>query len=279
MGARIVILSHAADRFDAYAYLMESMCGIWKREGHEVKVHSSPVNPPPGDVAVVHVDLTKVPPAYLKAARAYPRVINGGARDISKRTVSRNLVRRGDGYAGPVMVKANLNHGGVPEARMALQGAFLRRWAQRRRQKLPWFLRAEVPVYRIFNTPRDVPAPVWWNPDLVVERFLSEREGEFYCLRTWMFLGEVETNSVSFSREPQVKSTNVVGRRIVDEIPDDLRAWRRELGFDFGKFDYAIVEGKTVLYDANRTPTAGGINPKMIQERVATLATGLTYFL
>jgi hypothetical protein len=65
----------------------------------------------------------------------------------------------------------------------------------------------------------------------------------------------------------------------VNDIPDDLRRWRRELGFDFGKFDYAIVEGKTVLYDANRTPTAGGIDPELIRERVATLATGLKTFL
>ena len=27
--------------------------------------------------------------------------------------------------------------------------------------------------------------------------------------------------------------------------------------FDFGKFDYAVVDGKAVLYDANRTPGIG----------------------
>jgi hypothetical protein len=38
------------------------------------------------------------------------------------------------------------------------------------------------------------------------------------------------------------------------EIPDELRRLRREMGFDFGKFDYGIVDGRVVLYDANRTP-------------------------
>jgi hypothetical protein len=46
-----------------------------------------------------------------------------------------------------------------------------------------------------------------------------------------------------------------VRRELVPEEPDELREIRRSLGFDFGKFDYSIVNGRVVLYDRNRTPS------------------------
>jgi len=52
-----------------------------------------------------------------------------------------------------------------------------------------------------------------------------------------------------------VKSWNVTRREILPETPPELRAARKSLGFDFGKFDYVIRDGKAVLFDANRTPT------------------------
>ena len=37
-------------------------------------------------------------------------------------------------------------------------------------------------------------------------------------------------------------------------MPDEIRAERQRLGFDYGKFDFAIGPEGPVLYDANRTP-------------------------
>ena len=34
---------------------------------------------------------------------------------------------------------------------------------------------------------------------------------------------------------------------------------RRELNFDYGKFDYVIHKGKVILFDINKTTGAGGI--------------------
>ena len=279
MGARIILLIHETDAYEQTSYLAKILGEIWAGQGHEMIVHRGTVSPPKGDLAILHIDLTRVPEAYLRCAGSYPRVINLAVRDISKRIVSRHRLRRGDRYDGPVMVKANLNHGGAPEARAALRGPAHRQWLRRKRAKLPWYFRAELHDYPVFLSPREVPAAAWWNPDLVVERFLPEREGELYCLRTWMFLGRAETNSVSFSKVAQVKSHNLVGRRNVPEIPNDLRALRHELGFDYGKFDYVLRDGKPVLYDANRTPTAGGIDPGLIRARLETLAEGLKDFL
>jgi hypothetical protein len=37
-------------------------------------------------------------------------------------------------------------------------------------------------------------------------------------------------------------------------VPDDLRETRRRLGFDYGKWDFVLHEGRAVLIDANKTP-------------------------
>jgi hypothetical protein len=112
-----------------------------------------------------------------------------------------------------------------------------------------------------------------------VERFLPERDGNFYCLRTWVFLGPAETNSLCWAKSPIVKSHNVVKREAVPEVPQELRDIRQALGFDFGKFDYAIVDGRVVLYDVNRTPTLGNFDEEVVRERLSTLASGIDAYL
>ena len=94
-----------------------------------------------------------------------------------------------------------------------------------------------------------------------------------------MFLGDRETNSLSYSKQPIVKSENVIRREVVAEVPDELRQIRRELGFDFGKFDYAIVGDRVVLYDANRTPTLGNFPREQYLPRVRHLAEGIGAFI
>jgi hypothetical protein len=135
-----------------------------------------------------------------------------------------------------------------------------------------------VSDYRIFDSPRCVPWTVWRNRDLVVERFLPERRGEFYCVRTWLFLGDRETHSLAYARCPVIKLADVVRREVLSEVPEALRQRRRELGFDYGKFDYAIVNDQVVLYDANRTPSLGNFAPEQYMPRVRHLAEGIETF-
>jgi hypothetical protein len=77
------------------------------------------------------------------------------------------------------------------------------------------------------------------------------------------------------SNHPIIKSHNIIGRELLTDVPDDLRQMRRDLGFDFGKFDFAIVEGRTVLYDTNRTPSLGGVSESDPPTWLAQLAAGL----
>lgn len=276
----IVILIHPTDPFERERYVIREIADVWREGGIGVTVSADPAAAVDADLAILHVDLTIIPPPYVALCQRYRKVLNGTVVDISKRRVSRQLVRRGDGWDGPVIVKTDCNSGGAREHALAGREPMRRRWVRSLRDRLPWCWRPRLPTgnYRVFDSPRHVPRIVWYNPDLVVERFLPERSGGQYCLRTWVFLGDRETNSLSYADEPIIKGYNVVRREVVDEVPDELRQMRRAMGFDFGKFDYGIVDGRVVLYDVNRTPSLGGMRREQFEPRARLLAEGIRAF-
>jgi hypothetical protein len=263
--ARIAILTHAHDVFANY--FLTEIAHVWREQRHEITLHPGPTREARADLAIVHVDLTVVPPEYLASARQFGRAINANVPDISKRIISRQLVARGDDYDGPVIVKTNRNCGGLPEAKLARKGL------------IPGGMACKPEDYPIFQFKRMVSEKFWDNPEFVVEKFLYEQRDGHFCLRTWVFLGDRETNSLSYSKSAIVKSNNVIRREPVAEVPDELRAMRREFGFDYGKFDYAIVDGRVVLYDVNRTPTLGRFSREQFMPRIRLLAEGLDSFL
>jgi hypothetical protein len=277
----IAILVHKNASFENPNYVLHAFTEIWRENGWHISVLQGPQGKIAADLAILHVDLTMIPHDYVEYLEQFPKVLNGRITDISKRKISTNLVRRKDGYDGPVIVKTNRNCGGRTDAELATGTNGLRRRALAMRRRLPWSMRNELETsrYKVFSSARDVPYLVWLNPGLVVERFLPEMREGFYCLRTWIFLGDRETNSVSYSQQPIVKSSNVVRREVVPDVPEELRQVRRNMGFDFGKFDYSIVDGRVVLYDTNSTPTLGAIPKEQYLPRAQHLAEGLKAFL
>ena len=203
------------------------------------------------DAAILHADMSLIPHDFLDLAAAYSRTINGTVADIRKRQVSRNLVGRDDPWPGPVLVKSDLNCGGKPEARLA------------RRAGQP--LSSSVPDYQLFDHIAAVPDAVWTDPTRVVERYLPERRGAMNVLRVWSFLGDYERCTWYSAPETIVKGHNIVEFG-PSEVPEVLRAERRRLGFDYGKFDFAIGPEGPVLYDANRTPACLSTRPDLMRE-------------
>lgn len=262
-------------------YLLGRIASCWRESGVQVHLLRGPQATADADLAILHVDLTTIPGNYLDSARRFPRTLNSRVIDISKRRISRNIVHRGDGYDGPVIVKTNRNCGGMPERRILGRRAGLRGAIHGLRRRLPWTMRNELHTgeYRLFHAVRDVPGLVWLNSNFVVERFLPEVRDGYYCLRTWVFFGAQESNSLSYASEPIVKSRNVVRRELIPEVPDELREIRRSLGFDFGKFDYSIVDGQVVLYDTNRTPSIGSLSREQFLPQARHLASGLASFM
>jgi hypothetical protein len=269
--ATILVLVHTHDRFLERDFLLRGLFEHWDRAGHLVRLHRGTRQPPPADVAILHVDRTVVPEIYLDVMKGYPVTVNAATGDIRKRRVSQHLVSEGDGYEGPVIVKTDLNAGGYPE--------WVHQEVDRGRGVMP-----ERPVrlmkgrYPVFTSAREVPEALFRDPDVVVERFLPERDERGYYLRTWVFFGDRERCNRVLGPHPVVKAEDVI-ERVPVPVPDELRAIRARLGFDYGKMDFALYEGKPVLYDANRTPSGAPRMSAALAAGMAHLAEGIGAFL
>jgi hypothetical protein len=253
---RVAILLHPprrrAERID---YRIWALQRAWEAGGIEVTRVWGPPAHVDADVLISHIDLTLVPAKYHAILDSHPCVVNRAVRDVSKRRISRNLVRPGDGWDGPVIVKTDRNHGGLPESR--------RRLLRRRDGMDP----LRYPVYR---AAAEVPAGAFRDPRLVVERFLPELEGGRYHTRVYSFFGDRHVCTRRASPHPIVKipQGELVGPC---PVPDEIVAERRRLGFDSGKFDFVLHDGVPVLLDANPTPAL----PPGMEALAEELAAGL----
>jgi hypothetical protein len=276
---RIVIVTHRRENrpFDLYA--LGLVADLWREGGHVVEVVRGTRRRPPADLAIAHVDLTHVPREYADFVAGYPRSFNAHVTDISKRTISRQLVTRDDEWCGAVIVKTDLNSRGARE--LAVLGGLTPRdpWrllpravSIRVRRRL---MRPDSPFlrYQIFATKDDVPPHFWRDGRLVVERFLAERNGDEYRVRNALFLGTTAINTLFRSDDPIVR-----GRSMRDPeeqpMPPEVLELRRELSLDFGRIDYAIVDGRVVVYDVNKTPSLRARSPRALVI-AARLAAGL----
>lgn len=256
-------------------YVLARLGRCWQEQG--IRLSTGPVAPPEADLCMLHVDATRVPPHYLPQNPHGRPILNAGALDISKRVVSRHLLARDSGYRGQVIVKTDANcYGGGEFSRLPWYSP--RRLRRRLTRMLPWQLAGELPRsnYPVLPGLDAVPEWVWRRDDLVVERFLPEIEQGEYVLRMWMFFGDQEYGVKVYGREPVVKAGNITRHEYLDSVPESLRAMRRELGMDYGKFDYVVVDGEAVLLDANKTPTTGADQPA--SERLLRVARGLHAF-
>jgi hypothetical protein len=279
---RIVILVHARDRWaERRPYQIWGIADIWRSWGIEVAVQHGIERFVDADLVVNHVDLTVVPAPYVRHMARYAVSINGRCVDVSKRVVSRNLVEEGERWDGGVIIKTNDNYGGELE-RSVLHGRLGRAWdaLRLRLSRHPWRIRRHLPTsdYAVLGSVSEVPADVWRNPCLVVERFLPEREGDLYVLRILTLFGDRWVSRRITSESPVVKSSNAVRAEDIEPHPDAFAAARR-LGLDRGKIDYVLHGGQAVVLDVNRTNTMGRtMTAQRIRERCERLAPGLRSF-
>jgi hypothetical protein len=291
---RVAIVLRRDDSLDKRAYWLRAIAECWRAGGIEVSVINDPLARIEADLAILHVNLTVVPPEYLACVRSSATTVNGDVSDISKRVVSSHLLHREDRYGGPVIVKTNRNDKGIQELQYARKGLgsllrprdaarsyldYFREEFRRTRRWQRYGSRKAFLNYPVFDSMAAVPAAVWGDDDYVVERFLPEMRDGRYCVRTWLFFGDGERHALFFSDHPVVKSRSIKGYEPLTEVPEELRQMRRDLKFDFGKFDYAIVDGRPILFDASRTPTIGDFPRDRYLPIAQILADGIGAFL
>ncbi|PNS08373.1 hypothetical protein Lysil_0002 [Lysobacter silvestris] len=260
---RIAILIHELAP-DPQTYLLGLLMAEWRSMGYDVQVLRGVDRYLSADLLIPHLDMTVVPREYFAFMQRFPRTINASVVDISKSKISTNLLSRDSPYCGPVIVKTDRNFGGMPELRLRSgQHAILGERVNNAVGKLSKLITGEVPwrcirelktsEYRVFSSLGNVPRSIFSNKNLVVERFLPERVGTNYAVRYYWFCGDREISYRLTSTQPIIKVSNTVKLEEVP-VPPALRTIRKNLGFEFGKFDYVLKDDEVVLFDANRTP-------------------------
>jgi hypothetical protein len=273
--ARIVVITHEYDELRkrrgllrrwTSSYMLYDIIGELQRRKHEVVVATGLSSRPRGDAALLHVDATVTPDDYIEYGRSFPLCLNLAVTDISKRKVSDAVLGADGSWGGPVIVKSNRNSGGAPERRINLR-------ARRAGQVEPFPESPEFGDYRIFDSLDELPDKFVADPTLSVERFVPETDPDGFALRFWVFCGEAERCTRYVSPDRLVKAGTVIRKEAVP-VPDELRLRRRELGFDYGKFDFVIHQGRALLLDANKTPGRPQSLKNMLAEGAANLAGG-----
>lgn len=241
--------------------LIDSLAELWKGQGMEVTSIYGVKSKPRADLLIPQVDLTRIPDEYQQYISSFPRVVNRDLIDISKRSISTQQLQAGDSYKGAVIVKTDLNCGGLPELKLTgiahpiVVRALTRALSWRETLMGPRLHRARMLInYPVFSSLQEVPEGVFDNPALIVERFLPEVEGEFFYTRHYVFLGDKYRSFRIGSRSLQVKSANSFYAGDIAEVPLEITQTRQELGMDYGKIDYTINDSKIVVLDVNKTP-------------------------
>ncbi|WP_246677549.1 hypothetical protein [Mesorhizobium sp. B2-3-12] len=273
--ARVIVITHEHDRFlgkrnlmlrRGSSYLLFDILQDLKRRGHSVRIQHGLSKTYSADIAVLHVDATTTPADYLAYARGFPFCLNVGAADISKTRISGALLSEDDAWQGPVIVKSNLNNQGIPER-------LLNRRSKRAGKSPPFPNLPALRPYEVHESLGELPDGIFERDDLVVEKFIPEREPDGFAARFWVFCGERERCTRYVSPNSLVKASKTIRREPVP-VPDEMRERRRELGFDYGKFDFVMHEGRAILLDANKTPGRPQNLVKMFAAGASDLADG-----
>jgi hypothetical protein len=243
-----------------------------RRRGHRiVETRGIPRRRPRGDLAVLHVNATVISNEYVDYAKSYPFCVNLATTDISKKAISGAVLEKNEIWHGPIIVKSNLNNRGLPEMK-------LNRVAERKGHSLPFPDIQITDSYNFYDSMNDLPEGTFEDNNVVVERFIPEREGTHYAGRFWVFCGNSERCNRYISTSRLLKASNMTLEGPVN-VPDELRALRRKLGFDYGKFDFVIHDGKAVLLDANRTPGYPRVLRDKLQGEFVKLADGFEHII
>ncbi|MBF7731166.1 hypothetical protein [Pseudomonas sp. N040] len=254
-------------------YVLAQLAAHWQAWGHPIS--TGPLACLSAGLGIMHVNLTRVDARQVPATPDHHPLLNRQVLDISKSSFSSLRLQPDSAWRGPVIVKSDLNYFGNPERRLEQTGPIDK--AQRLLARKSWQLARRLPAndYPVLAHIVDVPGWVWRRHDLIVERFLPERVGDLYAIRGWLFFGTRGYAYRLYSRSPVVKAGNITHFDILNEVPEELQSFRRQHGFDFGKFDYVEVEGRAVLLDLNKTPTTVA---KPDSPRMRDLAEGLHDF-
>ncbi len=252
---KIVILFHQNNNSrNIRSYSIVYSANLWRQQGHEVVFLFGTKTFVAADICFVHLDLSVVPDEYLEFANQYPVVVNGEVKDIRKSSFSQNLLSAKDDYAGKVIVKTDLNYAGWPEKYLTYPYPILVLF--RLMNKMPWLFPEPCTSrdYKIYSNLSEVPGKYFDGNKYVVEKFLPEKEGEYYSCHSYLFMGDSYVCNKKSAKMPIIKDRDL-GMQVDVEPHPEAVAMKQKMGIGYGKLDYCMNNGKMILIDVNKTFT------------------------
>lgn len=280
---KISILHHRLeDKRTGKHRLVNYLAESWNKTGLPTNIVYGIAREVSSEIVFMHLDLSLVPEAYINFGVKFPNAVNLKLTDIRKHRFCSHRVLPGEVTTEPVIVKSDYNYNSIPEGYMKnnFKAIPLREkifFSKDCRYIQPPALAHRQPAYSIFKNSDSVPAEDW-QEGRIVERFLPERENDTYVLRLTFFLGSRHLTLKLKSTESIIKHENIMSLEEC-ETPISLLEWIKEKELDYGKIDYAIHEGKPVIYDVNKTPAASLEYPEWRGRIVDELSPGILDFL
>jgi hypothetical protein len=276
MNAPKIGISHLTPEVPDY-YAISLLSKAWRELGLEVEFAHEYADD--AQICILHHDKTRLSRNAIPVAPRGAKSLNGDVLDISKRLFSTLLLTPESEWSGPVIIKSDLNHFGLPDrgdGKADLVAGVRKRLA---RHSWRWARMLPERHYPVVPSLNDVPNWVWADQALIVEKFLPEySEDGLYCVRGWIFFGNQGYAYRNLSTDPLVKVGSMVRSEFLTEVPAELAALRQKMKFDFGKFDYVEHNGVPILLDANKTPTYPSSDGHLTP-RTRLLAKGIEAFL
>lgn len=246
------------------SYSITQLLPYLEQAGLKVRLLDRPARQDRAPAALLHIDLTVVPPPYRDIGQRYERSINGRALSIHRYLYSTLRLEAGDSHRGPVIVKTVLNSRGRPEQRWWQHRNGLTRSAHAIRKLFdPGYKERLCPPYRVYHTIGEVPQDVWRNDRLMVEKFAFETLDLPIVKHRYMFLLGAEINMRQVYDDVLCAGSKILSNEVGGAVPPEVLAVRQRLNLDFGAIDYFIVDGKGVVVDANKTV---GSNPEWLKK-------------
>ncbi|RVC58821.1 hypothetical protein [Mesorhizobium sp.] len=247
-------------------YSIQSLLPHVEEAGLKVRVLDRPAGGSRAPAALLHVDLTEVPQEYSQIGNLYQRSINGRALSIHRHLYSTLRLDYGDSHPGPVVVKTVLNSRGRPELRWRqYRNGWTRAAHALRKIATPDYKERLCPRYRVYGTIAEVPAEVWRDERLMVEKFAFDSLDLPIVKHRYMFLLGAELNMRQVYEDVLCAGAKIVSNEVGGAVPDEVRAVREKLHLDYGAIDYFIADGKGIVVDANKTV---GSNPSWLKRNL-----------
>ena len=254
---RICILFHEKET-NPKKYVIHHLAKMWQEDGNEVRYIFGCKKFIPGDILILHVDLSVVPQKYIDYASKYPIALNNKISDIRKVAISENILSYGDPWDGPVVVKSNYNFYGMPERvyyksnlkkRFEIIDTVKSKFFQLRYKGMPL---EDIRQYKIYKSIKEIPKKWFSFQYAVIEKFIPEMENDVFHLRIAQVLGSRVISTRIASRDPIIKARKSIKTEEIE--PDEIIAhWRGKYHLDYGKLDYVVNNGVPSLLDVNKT--------------------------